>query len=51
MKSLLTLEGVLLFKRCVWQSMHLSSGSDEENDTWDRLVQSLRDVSYLKLMS
>ena len=48
---LLKHEGVKLFKKRVWQSMHLSAGSEEENIIWECLIQSLRDVSNIKSIS
>jgi len=43
LKSLLKTHGVELLRRKVWQSMHLSAGSDEENGVWNQLLYELRD--------
>jgi len=43
LKSLLKIQGVELLRRRVWQSMHLSAGSDEENGVWSQLLYELRD--------
>jgi hypothetical protein len=44
LKTLLKVEGVEIFKKRAWQSMHLTAGSDGEEETWSQLVRELREV-------
>ena len=51
MKSLLKPEGVELFKKKVWQSMHLNAEMQEEQEVWAELVRNLREVCIIGAIS